>query len=293
MHDESLYTKEYIKEFNSVKDFNAIKVLHFGDVSLGAIGIINRDIKKIIDKNYPEIIFEMMDWADSNMYVKLFNQKEWKNWDIIIIDPILAGVLDRGWLFTQLPKEEQLQLRNKLIPVYHHEVDVPVNHFNHGWYEGWFTKPVCGINPYIVNQIKERGVESKLLPIGVNIERFKPFKKVKKIKKIGFVGNDDKEEWKFIKRPDLFQQICRAANVACKIPFISTKVGIVRYYDKTKTFSTIDEAVSIINKLNESEDNIIQYVDEMYDKMFPERCWENILEKYWVPYFKQLNLQNK
>ena len=308
-----------------------IKVLYFGDVTPGAMGIINRDIKKIIDKDYPEINFELMDWADPNMYFKLFNQKEWKNWDLIIIDPYLSSILDRGWLFTELPKEEQLQLKNKFIPVYHHEVDVPADHFNHGWYEGWFTTPVCSINPYIVNQIKERGVESQLLPIGVSMKKFKPFKEVKKIKKVGFVGDVNKEDWKFIKRPDLFHQICKAANiepviisgrphgwkmyedidaiicpsraeglptyfaeaVACKIPFISTKVGIVRYYDKTKTFSTIDEAVSIINKLNESEDNIIRYVDEMHDQMFPERGWENILEKYWIPYFKKLNLQNK
>ena len=98
-------------------------------------------------------------------------------------NPLLSSILDKGWLFTDLPKEEQLQLKNKFIPVYHHEVDVPADHFNHGWYEGWFTTPVCSINPYIVNQIKQRGVESQLLPIGVSMEKFKPFKKVKKIKK--------------------------------------------------------------------------------------------------------------
>jgi hypothetical protein len=82
-----------------------IKVLYFGDCTPGAMGIINRDIKKIIDKDYPEINFELMDWADRDMYFKLFNQKEWKNWDLIIIDPYLSSILDKGWLFTDLPKE--------------------------------------------------------------------------------------------------------------------------------------------------------------------------------------------
>ena len=234
-----------------------IKILYFGDLSAGAMGIINRDI----------------------------------------------------------------------IPVYHHEVDVPADHFNHGWYEGWFTTPVCSINPYIVNQIKERGVESQLLPIGVSREKFKPFKQIKEIKKVGFVGGGTKEDWKSIKRPNLFHDICKAANVepviisgrahgwkmyedidaiicpstaeglptyfaeaaACKIPFISTEVGIVRYYDKVKTFDSINGAVSIIKHLNESEKNIEKYVNELHDQMFPDRYWENILEKYWIPYFKTMH----
>ena len=303
-----------------------IKVLYFGDISAGAMGIINRDIKKIIDRDYSDINFELMDWANPDMYFRLFNQKEWKNWDLIIIDPYLASILDNGWLFKDLPKNEQLELKNKFIPVYHHEVDVPADHFNHGWYEGWFTTPVCSINPYIVNQIKQRGVESQLLPIGVSKEKFKPFKKVKEIKKVGFVGAGTKEDWKSIKRPNLFKDICKAANVepviisnrehgwkmyedidaiicpstaeglptyfaeavACKIPFISTEVGIVRYYDKVKTFNTISEAVDIINHFNESDKNIKKYVNELHNQMFPERYWENILAKYWVPYFNKM-----
>ena len=225
-----------------------IKVLYFGDLSAGAMGIINRDIKKIIDRDYSDINFELMDWANPDMYFRLFNQKEWKNWDLIIIDPYLASILDKGWLFKDLPKNEQLELKNKFIPVYHHEVDVPADHFNHGWYEGWFTTPVCSINPYIVNQIKQRGVESQLLPIGVSKEKFKPFKEVKEIK----------------------------------------KVGIVRYYDKVKTFNTISEAVDIINYFNESDKNIKKYVNELHTQMLPERYWENILAKYWVPYFNKM-----
>ena len=52
-----------------------VKVLYFGDLSDGAMGIINRDIKKIIDRDYPEINFELMDWAITENYVYLFNAK--------------------------------------------------------------------------------------------------------------------------------------------------------------------------------------------------------------------------
>jgi len=301
-----------------------MKILYFGDCSPGAMGIIHRDIKKIIDAKYPEIQFDLLDWGVTKNYEIFFNQKLWKDYDLIIVDPYIAYVADGGWLFE---KEDQESFKSKLIPVYHHEVDVPAESgFNHGWYEGWFRTPLCSINPYIVDQIKARGVDSQLLPIGVSREKFKPFKEVKKIKKIGFVGDSPKEDWQSIKRPDIFKDICSKAGmepviisgrphgwrmyedidaiicpsiaeglptyfaeaVACKIPFISTNVGIVRYYDKVKTFETIDEAVDIINELNCSPENITQYVDGLYNDMFPDRDWGNILAKYWIPYFKKL-----
>ena len=304
-----------------------MKILYFGDCTLGAMGIINRDIKRIIDAKYPEIQFDLLDWGITDNYHKFYSQQHWKNYDIIIIDPSLAKVCDSGWYF---PLEDQALFKSKLIPVYHCELDVLVDSgFNHGWYEGWFTTPVCGINPYIVNQIKERGADSQMLPIGVNMDKFKPFKEVKKIKKIGFVGNgfqEGQEGWKSIKRPDIFKEIGEMADLeyvtifgkpngpkmyedvdivictstaeglptyfaeaaACKIPFISTNVGIVREYSKVKTFKTTEQAVEILKQLNESEDNIKEYVNDLYGEMFPDRNWENILEKYWVPYFKNL-----
>ena len=303
-----------------------IKILYFGDCTDGAMGIIHRDIKSIIDEKYSDIQFELMDWAVHDNYRHLFNEKGWKNWDLIIIDPYLSSVLDRGWLFKELPIKEQNELKGKFIPVYHHEVDVPADHFNHGWYEGWFTTPVCSINPYIVNQIRSRGVESALLPIGVNLKRFEPFKHINKIKRLGFVGSSPKEDWQSIKRPNLFHEICKSANVtpvtiqgrrngkdmyhdvdaiictstaeglptyfaeavACKIPFISTKVGIIRYYDKVDTFETVEEAVEIINKLNESAITLNEYAALLHNEMFPDRSWESILEKYWIPYFNKM-----
>ena len=303
-----------------------MKILSFGDLSAGAIGIINRDIKKIMDRDYPEINFELMDWALGENYQNLFNRKDWKNWDLIIIDPYMASVLDSGWLFKDLSEVEQLELKNKFIPVYHHEVDLASDHFNSGgWHGNWFTTPVCGINTYIVNQIREYGEESQLLPIGIDMKKFKPFKQIKEIKRVGFVGAETNEGWKSIKRPNLFYDICVAANIepviisniahswrmyedvdavictstsegnpmglleatACKIPFISTNVGIVREYGEVKTFETVKEAVEIIKNLNESSNSIRDCVNNLYCEMFPDRAWENILEKYWIPYFKK------
>ena len=303
-----------------------MNILYYGDCSAGAMGIIHRDIKSIIDKDYPEISFELLNWDYIENKQNIFNNKGWKNYDIIITDPSIVPLLEN--------LQDVDQLKNKLMPVYHSELSVPAEHFRHSWYDDWFTTPLCGINSYIVNQIKERGAEGQLLPIGVNTEKFKPFKEVKKIKKIGWVGNgwiEGYESWKSIKRPDIFKEIGESANVeyvtifnkpnspnmyddidailctsttegnpmafmeaaACKIPFISTNVGIIKEYNKVKTFNTVGEAVSIINELNASENNIKEYVNTLYCELFPDRSWENILKKHWVPCFKELINKNK
>jgi len=304
-----------------------INVLYFGDCSAGAMGIIHRDIKSIIDEKYPDIQFKLMDWAEKDNYVYLFNQRGWKNYDLIIVDPYIANVLNNGWLFKDLPIEEQNELKDKFIPVYHHEVDVPADHFNHGWYEDWFTTPLCSINPYIVDQLRSKGVESYLLPIGVNRKRFYPFKQITQIQKVGFVGSSPKEDWQSIKRPNMFHEICNKAKVypvtitgrnndknmyhdvdlvictssaegnpmsyletaACKIPFISTNVGIVRYYDTVKKFKTVDEAVKIISEFINNPMLINEYVSNVHDEIFPDKDWESIIEKFWVPYFKKMS----
>lgn len=316
----------YIKTRDGIKQMllkaeNKLNVLYFGDCGLGAMGIINRDIQKVIYKNYPEINYELLDWEVTENYYKFFNEKHWKNYDVIIVDPFLAKIAESGWVFEQ---EDRSLFKSKLIPVYHSELNIPSEHFNHGWYDSWYTTPIGGINNYIVNQIKEKQAESILLPIGVSTEKFKPFKEVKKIKRIGFIGNNDKEDWKYIKRPQIFLEICKQAGVesvflkdrehgkemyedidaiictsiseglptsfaevvACKIPFISTNVGIVREYSNVKTFENIEQAVEIIQYLNKSSKNITEYVEKLYEDVIPFRNWENILSTYWVPYFK-------
>jgi len=301
-----------------------ISILFFGDCGQGAIGIINRDIKSTLEKIHPEIEYELLDWSILDNYEKFFNQKHWKEHDLIIVDPALLRVVDSGWLLEQ---QDLPLFKSKLIPIYHTEIDINSSHFNHGWYEGWFTTPIAGINKYIVEQIKQKQSSSVLLPIGVNTGKFFPFKSINRIQRIGFIGNDSKEDWRSIKRPDMFLDICKKANiepviisgrehgkdiyedvdavictstveglptafaevVACKTPFISTKVGIVREYPNVKTFETVDQAVEIIQHLNKDISNIQEYVEQLYKDVIPERSWENILEDYWIPYFYELH----
>ena len=66
-------------------------------------------------------------------------------------------------------------------------------------------------------------------------------------------------------------------------------MGIVREYGSAKTFKTIDEAISIIAYLNENPNNILNYVEALYQEVLPNRYWENVVEKYWIPHFKQIS----
>lgn len=296
-----------------------LNVLYFGDCSLGAMGIINRDIQSTLKQIHPEINYELLDWDHTASFRKLFTNGYWKRYDAIIVDPQQAKLLQPDWISD----EEDLRLfKSKLIPVYHTELDIPSEHFNHGWYDSWYTTPIGGINNYIVDQINEKQAESILLPIGVNTEKFAPTRSITKIKKVGFVGTSVNEGWTSIKRPDMFFEICKQAGVepviikgrehgkemyddvdavictstveglpgafaevvACKIPFISTNVGIVREYDNVMTFESIEQAVEIIQHLNDNSQNITEYVDKLYQDVVPSRSWENVLNRYWVPY---------
>ena len=222
-------------------------------------------------------------------------------------------------------------MKNKLIPIYHTELNMSAKHFQHGWYGDFWTTTIGGINDYIVDQIKDRNKQSVLLPIGVNTERFYPFKTINSIKKVGFISNnrldsEALESYNSVKRPEMFKEICKKANiefvmivgrennfqmyedidalictstmeglptafaevVACKVPFISTNVGIVRDYDNVKTFETVDQAVEIINNLNQSPENIEKYTNTLYNDLLPSRDWKNIVNDYWIPYFNYL-----
>jgi FkbM family methyltransferase len=82
-------------------------------------------------------------------------------------------------------------------------------------------------------------------------------------------------------------------SIACKIPFISTKVGLTEDYHSIKTFNTIDEAITIINELNSSEELLCNYISNTYDEVIPDRDWRNLIPKYWLPHIiKKLNAQS-
>jgi glycosyltransferase involved in cell wall biosynthesis len=83
-------------------------------------------------------------------------------------------------------------------------------------------------------------------------------------------------------------------SIACKIPFISTHVGLTKEYNSIKTFKTIEEAVNIINELNSSDYILNKYINDTYYEIIPNRDWNNLIPKYWIPTIvEKLNMSNK
>lgn len=75
---------------------------------------------------------------------------------------------------------------------------------------------------------------------------------------------------------------------AAKIPFISTRVGIVPQYSSIKTFETADEAVEILNELNSDPEVLKKYVEDVYQDVVMNNKWEDIVKEYYVPAIEKI-----
>jgi len=78
-----------------------------------------------------------------------------------------------------------------------------------------------------------------------------------------------------------------------KIPFISTKCGIVPQYSSIKTFETVEEAVEILKELNSDEKILRKYVDDVYDDVVPANEYSKLVPEYYVPAIERVIEQNK
>jgi hypothetical protein len=75
---------------------------------------------------------------------------------------------------------------------------------------------------------------------------------------------------------------------AAKVPFISTKVGIVPQYSSIKTFDTVDEAVEIIKELNSDPKILKKYVEDVYDDVAMNNLWQDHVSNYYNPAFDRV-----
>jgi len=69
----------------------------------------------------------------------------------------------------------------------------------------------------------------------------------------------------------------------CKIPVISTPVGYASIFKSIKTFTTVEEAVNIINELNSDPKKLEKYINEVYEELTTKLNWEHVASTYWKP----------
>ena len=70
---------------------------------------------------------------------------------------------------------------------------------------------------------------------------------------------------------------------AAKIPFISTKVGIVPQYSSVKTFDTAEEAVEILKELNSDPKTLTKYVSDVYEDVAMSNLWGDHVRNHYIP----------
>ena len=79
----------------------------------------------------------------------------------------------------------------------------------------------------------------------------------------------------------------------CKIPVISTPVGYASKFKSIKTFTTVDEAVSIINDLNSNPKKLEEYINDVYEELTRNLNWKHVAKTYWKPLIEKRLNSNK
>jgi glycosyltransferase involved in cell wall biosynthesis len=258
--------------------------------------------------------------------IKLWRNGGWKNFDILLGNTALNFEISK--YFGKSPPQELL---DKMINVCH------VPKFN----VARFLEKIeykegplfCGITNDIVNNFKEEyGITAYLAPVGTDATKFYPTRTIKKIKRIGFITRkigDSKaiQEWVDIKRPEMFQEICRRTNsepveicnkpftdykdlykdidlliycsrfegvatgiceaASCGIPVISTYVGNAKNIESIKTFESIEEACDIIESFNRHPRLLEKYISSLTKEVREKWNWEHLCKKFWVPIFEK------
>ena len=102
---------------------------------------------------------------------------------------------------------------------------------------------------------------------------------------------------------DIDMYICTSVNEAgpygiaeaafCKIPVISTPVGYALKFKSIKTFTTVDEAVSIINDLNSNPKKLEEYINDVYEELTRNLNWKHVAKTYWKPLIEKRLNSNK
>lgn len=284
-----------------------VKIALLGDWQW-ALGSINYHLQKYLSPYYHTDVFH---WQDTNQV----QQAVGGEYSIVIGEAHIKDLKKLGYTIgkgvTFMP---MFHHDVKLLANLPFDTPIPQDDFN--------SYSFYSISEDISTKVKERyGVETGVLPIGV-CSKFWGKRSITSINTLGFVGRNNPSHDR-VKRLSMFKNIAESVGLphnhlfgkhfsegakiyenvnmvictsigegnpmsflecaACKIPFISTKVGIVPEYNSVKTFDTVEEAVKIIRHLNSSPLILQQYVNDVYNEVMADREWSKIVEKYWIP----------
>lgn len=257
--------------------------------------------------------FEFFDWGyECNL---LYGNDNWKNFDIILGNTLVVS--ENGWM----PKISQEYLNKCIGVLYTSAVNDP--HFREE--VKYRDGPLYGgITQQVLDVARDHyKVDCEYTPIGIDLEHFYPTRQITEIKRAGFVGNPANK--KELKRVDMFEEICKQANIepvfifgkdmdlnnklyddidvfivtslkeavflepaSCNIPVIIAKSPVIDSLNlSVKTFDTVEEAVDLIKWLQSDPNVIKEYTENILCEIKNKFDWKILVEQYWKPVFEK------
>lgn len=284
-----------------------------------AIGRIHTGLGKALSDEYEFFHFNWYDQAHVN---ELWTNGGWKDYDIILGNGTLSNI-------NGLPPEAYAKMicciwSMPQLSSHFKEIIIPrdgitwctvgedlseymLNTFNIQSY------PIlAGVSPI---EFPPSRTVSKIKTIGLNGVPFinSGWDEVKRPQMLIDIANGINGSAEFIHGKDLNDSstmydeidmyICTSTNdrgpygiaeaAMCKIPVISTKTGFALKLKSIKTFETVEEAVEIINQLNQSPEILKSYIEEVYTEVYNNLRWSQVVNNYWKPIFDYHKLLNK
>jgi len=276
--------------------------------------------------------FTIYDWTKPEENTEFI--QNWHSFDIILGNSAITFSGVEGNYVKEMPTS----ILNKMLVTVHANL-ISSDRFNekipaYAMDNAMWT----GVSEEVVSSISNKyNISADVLPNFVDTNIFKEREQNDLLENIliaGMVGNGFNEiaEWQEVKRPQMFVDICKKANIkykfihgypieagskiyeeidllivpsisegfalpiieaaACGIPVISTEVGVSRHLRNIQTFKTVDEAVCIINKFKADRQYLRNYTTYLRNEVRNYWNIEYICERYWKPLLEK-RLKNK
>lgn len=289
--------------------------------TIWAIGRISRAIQKYIRNAQVDIY----DWSDGEKNRVLFREK-WRDYDYIITK---SDVFKLKELFgIELPCD----ILPKLIVISHSP------NLEHPYFrehiEVYDDPLYAGVSRETCEALTKIGIKNpQWFPFGADTDIFKNNHKIQNpIRRIGFicVKNHSHPQYRQVKRPDIFEEICRRvqaepvyiynrltedaslyANIdllvscsefesgplgifeaaACGVPVLIKPTGNAQYIKGIRIFSTVEQAVECINHWNNNLDELRVYRDAVTHDVRSEWSMKKCIETFLEPCLR-LDIRN-
>lgn len=281
--------------------------------TIWAIGRISRAIQKY----FQNAQVDLYDWNDGQKNYNLFTH-DWKNYDHIITKSDIFKLKDMFGI--ELPHD----ILPKLVVISHSP------NLTHSYFKEYIEVhegPVyAGVSHETCDALRSMGIlNPHWVPFGADTDIFKNTHKITgPIRRIGCicVKNHSTPEYNMVKRPDIFEDICRRVNAeavyicnrldendtlytgidlfiscsefesgplgifeaaACGVPVLTRPVGNAQYIRGIKLYETIDQAVQLIQDWNANPETLRTYRNCITHEVCNNWSMKKCIEEYFEP----------